>query len=43
MNIFRTAKNAIKNMLASKLRAGISSLGIIIGVSSVVVLLAIGE
>jgi putative ABC transport system permease protein len=43
MNLIRTAKTAIKNMLASKMRAWLSSLGIIIGVFSVVVLLAVGE
>ncbi|NRH21142.1 FtsX-like permease family protein [Candidatus Gracilibacteria bacterium] len=43
MNLIRTAKTAVKNMLASKMRAGLSSLGIIIGVFSVVVLLAIGQ
>jgi putative ABC transport system permease protein len=43
MNLIQTAKTAIKNMLASKMRAWLSSLGIIIGVFSVVVLLAVGE
>ncbi|MBX9809204.1 ABC transporter permease [Candidatus Gracilibacteria bacterium] len=43
MNLIRTTKTAIKNMFASKMRAGLSSLGIIIGVFSVVVLLAIGQ
>lgn len=43
MNLIRTAKTAIKNMLSSKMRAGLSSLWIIIGVFSVVVLLAIGQ
>ncbi len=43
MNIIRTAKTAIKNMLTNKMRAWLSSLGIIIGVFSVVVLLAIGQ
>ncbi len=43
MNIFRTAASSIKNMMANKLRAWLSSLGIIIGVFSVVVLLAVGE
>jgi putative ABC transport system permease protein len=43
MNLIRTAKTAVKNMLASKMRAWLSSLGIIIGVFSVVVLLAIGQ
>jgi hypothetical protein len=43
MNLIRTAKTAVKNMLENKMRAGLSSLGIIIGVFSVVVLLAVGE
>lgn len=43
MNILRTAKLSIRGMLANKLRTMLSSLGIIIGVFSVVVLLAIGE
>lgn len=43
MNLFRTTKLALRNMLANKMRAGLSSLGIIIGVFSVVVLLAVGE
>jgi putative ABC transport system permease protein len=43
MNLIRTTKTAIKNMFASKMRAWLSSLGIIIGVFSVVVLLAIGQ
>lgn len=43
MNIWRTTKTAIKNMLTNKMRAGLSSLGIIIGVFSVVVLLALGQ
>jgi putative ABC transport system permease protein len=43
MNLFRTTKLALRNMLANKMRAGLSSLGIIIWVFSVVVLLAVGE
>ncbi len=43
MNILRTISIAIQGMLANKLRTTLSSLGIIIGVFSVVVLLAIGE
>ncbi|MDD2693767.1 MAG: ABC transporter permease [Candidatus Gracilibacteria bacterium] len=43
MNLLRTTKLALRNMLANKMRAGLSSLGIIIGVLSVVVLLAVGE
>jgi putative ABC transport system permease protein len=43
MNLYRTSKLALGNMLANKLRAWLSSLGIIIGVLSVVVLLAVGE
>lgn len=36
-------KNAINSLTANKLRSGLSSLGIIIGIFSVIVLLAIGE
>ncbi|MEI6426467.1 MAG: ABC transporter permease [Candidatus Absconditabacteria bacterium] len=36
-------KNAISSLTANKLRSGLSSLGIIIGIFSVIVLLAIGE
>ena len=43
MNLFQTTKLAARNMLANKMRAGLSSLGIIIGVFSVVVLLAVGQ
>lgn len=43
MQLTRTITLAARNMLANKLRAGLSSLGIIIGVFSVVVLLAVGQ
>lgn len=43
MNLYRTLKLASRNMLANKVRAWLSSLGIIIGVLSVVVLLAVWE
>ncbi|MBP6981534.1 ABC transporter permease [Candidatus Gracilibacteria bacterium] len=43
MQLGRTINLAIRNMLANKMRAGLSSLGIIIGVFSVVVLLAVGQ
>lgn len=43
MNISRTISLSIRNMLVSKMRTALSSLGIIIGVLSVVVLLAIGQ
>jgi putative ABC transport system permease protein len=43
MIITEHIRNAVSSFVANKLRAGLSSLGIIIGVLSVVVLLAIGE
>ncbi len=43
MNLSRTISLAARNMLANKMRAGLSSLGIIIWVFSVVVLLAVGQ
>ncbi len=43
MQLSRTITLAWRNMLANKMRSGLSSLGIIIGVFSVVVLLAIGQ
>jgi putative ABC transport system permease protein len=43
MQLSRTISLAARNMLANKMRAGLSSLGIIIGVFSVVVLLAVGQ
>lgn len=43
MQLSRTITLAARNMLANKMRAGLSSLGIIIGVFSVVVLLAVGQ
>jgi macrolide transport system ATP-binding/permease protein len=43
MQLTRVITLAARNMLANKMRAGLSSLGIIIGVFSVVVLLAVGQ
>lgn len=43
MTITEHAANAVRTFISHKLRTGLSSLGIIIGVLSVVVLLAIGE
>lgn len=43
MNLYRTLRLASRNMFANKMRAWLSSLGIIIGVLSVVVLLAVWE
>jgi putative ABC transport system permease protein len=43
MNITSTIKLAGQNMISNKMRTGLSSLGIIIGVFSVVVLLAVGQ
>lgn len=43
MNLFITTKLAARNMYANKMRSALSSLGIIIGVFSVVVLLAVGQ
>ena len=43
MNLTRTATLSIRSMFSNKMRAALSSLGIIIGVFSVVVLLALGE
>ncbi|MFO0764280.1 MAG: ABC transporter permease [Candidatus Gracilibacteria bacterium] len=43
MLLSQEIKNATRNLLANKLRTGLSSLGVIIGVLSVIVMLAIGE
>jgi ABC-type antimicrobial peptide transport system permease subunit len=43
MTVTEHIRNAIHSFVSHKLRSGLSSLGIIIGVLSVVVLLAIGE
>lgn len=43
MGIWIYLKNAFDSLIASKLRSGLSSLGIIIGIFSVVVLLALGQ
>jgi len=43
MQLSRIIQTSLRNMLANKLRAWLSSLGIIIGVFSVVVLLAVGQ
>ena len=43
MSVWIYLKNAFDSLIASKLRSGLSSLGIIIGILSVVVLLALGQ
>lgn len=43
MLLSQEIKNATRNLLSNKLRTGLSSLGVIIGVLSVIVMLAIGE
>lgn len=43
MTLLEHISNAFRTFTSNKLRAGLSSLGIIIGVYSVVVLLAIGQ
>gem|GEM_PF-4280245 len=43
MSVWVYLKNAFDSLIASKLRSGLSSLGIIIGILSVVVLLALGQ
>lgn len=43
MSVLEHIFNALRSIQANKLRAGLSSLGIIIGVLSVIVLLALGE
>ena len=43
MSIWIYLKNAFDSLIANKLRSGLSSLGIIIGIFSVVVLLALGQ
>ncbi len=43
MNIFTSIKMALKNIRSNKVRAILTMLGIIIGVSSVIVLVSIGE
>ncbi len=43
MSVWVYLKNAFDSLIASKLRSGLSSLGIIIGIFSVVVLLALGQ
>lgn len=35
--------DSLKNFSTNKLRSGLSSLGIIIGIASVIILLAVGE
>ena len=43
MRLFRTIKNAFKSLLLHKLRSGLTMLGIVFGVFSVIAMLAIGE
>lgn len=43
LNTFRTIKLALKSLLLHKLRSGLTMLGIVFGVFSVVAMLAIGE
>lgn len=43
MGLFEYFYNAIQSIRVNKLRTTLSSLGIIIGVSSVIILLAFGE
>jgi putative ABC transport system permease protein len=42
-NLFRTAQLALKSLLLHKLRSGLTMLGIVFGVFSVIAMLAIGE
>ncbi|MDQ0338046.1 putative membrane protein [Caldalkalibacillus uzonensis] len=43
MGLFQSIKTAIRNIRRNKLRSFLTMLGIIIGVSSVIILVAIGQ
>lgn len=43
MRFFSYAKDAWKTIMANKMRSGLSTLGIIIGMMSVIVMMAIGQ
>ena len=43
MNLLRTIELALKSLLLHKLRSGLTMLGIVFGVFSVIAMLAIGE
>ncbi len=43
MNFFRSIQTALSNLLANKLRSALTMLGVIIGVSSVIIMVAIVE
>ena len=43
MTLFNTIKTAMLGLAANKLRSGLTTLGIIIGVASVIVMLALGN
>ena len=43
MNPFRLLKSCFKNIARNRMRSLLTSLGIIIGVASVIIMLAVGE
>ncbi len=43
MNLADTARSALRSLRANKLRSGLTTLGIIIGVAAVITMLAVGE
>lgn len=43
MNLLDTARSALRSLRANKLRSGLTTLGIIIGVAAVITMLAVGE
>ena len=43
MNLLRTIELALKSLMLHKLRSGLTMLGIVFGVFSVIAMLAIGE